>query len=337
MKVNSPFGYNNKVIGKGGVILVYIVLGIGFVLLVAYVCYWVAFYHPVRRHGDPVPMPRSWRSEQVGPKLRKLCDEMSALPCERVEIKSHDGLRLVGYYYHEHDGAMLHLQFHGYRGSGARDMCGLHKIAREMGHNTLVVWQRSAGESDGQTITFGIQERRDCVAWARYAANRFGEDIPMVLAGVSMGAATVMMASELDLPDNVIGIVADCGYSSPREIICKVSRDVRVPCWVSYPFVLLGALIFGRFMLWQSSAVSAVRNSKVPVLLLHGEDDHYVPPEMSEMILAASRGKARLYTFPGAGHGVSYVTDPVRYQRLVQTFLTDCRKQWERHRNNSAT
>jgi dipeptidyl aminopeptidase/acylaminoacyl peptidase len=101
--------------------------------------------------------------------------------------------------------------------------------------------------------------------------------------------------------------------------------------------VLLGALIFGRFMLWQSSAVSAVRNSKVPVLLLHGEDDHYVPPEMSEMILAASRGKARLYTFPGAGHGVSYVTDPVRYQRLVQTFLTDCRKQWERHRNNSAT
>ena len=159
----------------------------------------------------------------------------------------------------------------------------------------------------------------------------------MVLAGVSMGAATVMMASELALPDNVIGIIADCGYSSPGEVICKVSRDVRVPCWVSYPFVLLGALIFGGFKLWQSSAVSAVRNSKVPVLLLHGEDDRYVPPEMSEKILAASRGNARLFTFPGAGHGVSYVTDPERYQRLVEHFLSDCNQKRSVQNDNTGS
>jgi fermentation-respiration switch protein FrsA (DUF1100 family) len=198
-----------------------------------------------------------------------------------------------------------------------------------MGHNTLVVWQRSSGESEGQTITFGIKERHDCVAWAKYASGRFGTEIPMVLAGVSMGAATVMMASELDLPSNVIGIIADCGYSSPREVICKVSRDVHVPGWLSYPFILLGALIFGRFKLWESSALSAVANSKVPILLIHGEEDRYVPPEMSKEIMISSRGKAKLYTFPGAAHGISYVTDPDRYQRLVEDFLTDCRKKWE--------
>jgi pimeloyl-ACP methyl ester carboxylesterase len=196
-----------------------------------------------------------------------------------------------------------------------------------MGHNTLVVWQRSAGESDGQTITFGIQERRDCVAWARYAANRFGEDIPMVLAGVSMGAATVMMASELDLPDNVIGIVADCGYSSPREIICKVSRDVRIPGWLSYPFIMLGALVFGRFRLWQRGAIDAVRGAKVPILLIHGEDDRYVPCDMSRDMKKAAGQKAVLETFPGAAHGISYVTDPQRYEKIVSDFLNRCRKQ----------
>ena len=60
-------------------------------------------------------------------------------------------------------------------------------------------------------------------------------------AGLSMGAATVLMASELELPSNVIGIIADCGYTSPGAIVRKVSRDVRIPAWVSYPFLVLGA------------------------------------------------------------------------------------------------
>lgn len=277
-------------------------------------------------------MPKGWRSHKEGPKLRELYCEMDARPFEPVFIHSMDGLRLGGSYYHEKEGALLQLQFHGYRGSGIRDLCGLHRLARQMGHNVLAVSQRAHGVSQGNTLTFGIKERFDCVAWAKYAAERFGEDVPIVLAGVSMGAATVLMASELDLPGNVIGIIADCGYSSPGAIIRKVSRDVRVPAWLSYPFVVLGALIFGRFRLWDGSSVDAVKNTKVPILLIHGAEDRYVPCQMSREICCAGGGNARLEIFPEATHGISYVTDPERYKRVVENFLKECTENWEKRK-----
>ncbi len=306
--------------------MVFIVLGVVLILVISFCCYWVAFYNPEFRHAEPVPMPKSWRSQKEGPRLRQLYERMSALPFEQVEIRSHDGLRLVGSYYHRNDGAMVHIQFHGYRGSGARDLCGLHHLAGKMGHNILVVNQRANGASEGNTITFGIKERLDCVEWANYAAQRFGKDVPIVLAGVSMGAATVLMASELALPENVIGVIADCGYSSPGAIIRKVSRDVRIPGWLSYPFIVLGALIFGRFRLWQRGAIDALHHAKVPILLIHGEDDRYVPCDMSRDMKKAAGQKAVLETFPGAAHGISYVTDPQRYEKIVSDFLNRCRK-----------
>lgn len=305
-----------------------VVLCFVLILVISYCCYWVAFYNPEFRHREPVPMPKGWRSQKEGPKLRELYCEMDALPFERVFVTSHDGLKLGGAYYHVNDGALLQIQFHGYRGSGTRDLCGLHRLARQMGHNILAVSQRAHGASQGKTLTFGIKERFDCVAWAKYAAKRFGENVPIVLAGVSMGAATVIMASELDLPKNVIGIIADCGYTSPGAIIKKVSRDVRVPPWLSYPFIVLGALFFGRFRLWDSSAIDAVKNTKVPILLIHGEADKYVPCQMSRQIRDASKGKAVLEVFPAATHGISYVTDPERYKQIVKEFLSACRKKW---------
>lgn len=300
------------------------------VLGISYCCYWVAFYNPERRHAEPVPMPINWRSGKEGEKLRLLHRKMRDAPSEQIVIESHDGLKLGGRYYHLHDGALLQIQFHGYRGCGERDLCGLHRLACDMGHNTLVVSQRANGASGGNTITFGIKEKYDCLAWARYAAERFGKDIPIVLAGVSMGAATVMMASELDLPHNVIGIIADCGYTSPGAIIRKVSRDVRIPAWISYSFVLLGALIYGRFRLWDRGALDAIPNSRVPILLIHGEEDRYVPCEMARQLEIAGGGKAMLKTFPRAAHGTSYISDPERYRQIVTEFIDCCRKKGEK-------
>lgn len=302
------------------------------VLGISYCCYWVAFYNPERRHAEPVPMPINWRSGKEGAKLRLLHRKMCDAPSEQIVIESHDGLKLGGRYYHLHDGALLQIQFHGYRGCGERDLCGLHRLACDMGHNTLVVSQRANGASGGNTITFGIKEKYDCLAWARYAAERFGKDIPIVLAGVSMGAATVMMASELDLPHNVIGIIADCGYTSPGAIIRKVSRDVRIPAWISYPFVLLGALIYGRFRLWDRGALDAIPNSRVPILLIHGEEDRYVPCEMARQLEIAGGGKAMLKTFPRAAHGTSYISDPERYRQIVTEFIDFCRKKGEKNK-----
>ena len=135
-----------------------------------------------------------------------------------------------------------------------------------------------------------------------------------------MGAATVLMASELSLPPQVRGIIADCPYSTPLAIIRKVGRDMHLPAGFSAFLASVSARLFGHFDLSASGPVDAVRHSPVPILLIHGEDDHFVPCEMSREILDANPSMIERYTFPGAQHGLSYLVDPVRYENLVCAF-----------------
>ena len=291
-------------------------------LAIAYGAYRFAYYSPHKGQNDPYLSPEG-KPYSPGEPMYKLIREMEALPWEPVTILSRDGLKLHGRYCHVADGAPLQIQMHGYRGHGFRDFCGGNKLARELGLNTLVVDQRAHGESEGHVISFGIKERWDALAWAEYAAERW-PGVPITLAGISMGAATVLMASDLPLPDAVKGILADCGYSSPRAIIKKVCWDMPKYMRVLYPFTSLSAALFGRFDPDSGSALGAVSNTALPILLIHGEDDGFVPCDMSREIAAACASPVRLETFPGAGHGASYLSDPARYGRIVREFLESC-------------
>ena len=302
-------------------IFVVTVILIGIVLFLSRFCYRLAFYSMNENEQDIYAIPPGEQYEAVADQILELIHEVDELPYELVSITAKDGLHLAGRYYHFKDGAPVEILFHGYRGNSKREFSGNNRIAGKLGLNVIAVDERGHGQSGGHTITFGIKERWDCLNWVRYAAERFGPDIPIILSGVSMGAATVLMASSLDLPTNVKAIIADCPYSSPKEIIQKVSGDIRLPPSLSYPFVVLGALIFGRFKLWESSPVEAVRRTQIPILLIHGDDDRFVPCKMSQKIYAACRSTAELVIFPGAGHALSYFTDTDLYVKTVRDFL----------------
>ena len=246
---------------------------------------------------------------------------MDEAPHEQVAITSFDGLRLCGRYYHHRDGAPVMLVFHGYRSMTLRDSTGGYYLSRKMGFNVLAVDQRSHGKSEGHVISFGIMERHDCMSWVSYISERFGKDTPIVLTGLSMGAATVVMATALPLPPNVICVLADCPYSSPKEIICKVCNDEGFPSTVAYPFIKLAAKVFGGFDLEAASAVHAAGESKIPILLLHGDDDRFVPWDMSLKIHNSSNGCTELELFAGAGHGLSYTMWPKRYEQVCYDFF----------------
>ena len=294
-------------------------------VLIAWYSYRTAFYSPEKRKEDDYAIPKGEQYEKERQRMLSLIREMDEIPYEAVTISAQDGIKLSARYYHVRDGAPLQIQFHGYRGTALRDFCGGNKLAREAGQNTLVVDQRAHGKSGGTTITFGIRERLDCLCWAEYANQRFGSDTPVFLSGVSMGAATVLMASELELPANVVGIIADCPYSSPEAIIRKVCReDMHLPPALVMPFIRLGARLFGHFDLKEASAVQAVRNTNVPILLLHGEDDRFVPCDMSREIFDACTGEKTRITFPGAGHGLSYIVDTETYTAAVSRFVDQC-------------
>lgn len=297
---------------------------IGIILWISRFCYRMAFYRLNEVEQDIYTIPPGKQYEAVADRILELIHEVDQLSYELISITARDGLHLVGRYYHFKDNAPVMILFHGYRGNAKREFSGNNRLAAKFGINVIVVDERAHGRSGGHTITFGIKERYDCQLWAEYAAKRFGKDVPIILSGVSMGAATVLMASSLSLPKNVAAIIADCPYSAPKEIIKKVSRDIKLPPSISYPFIVLGALLFGKFKLWESSPIEAVEKTKIPILLIHGDDDRFVPCDMSRRIYAACVGKAELVIFPGAGHALSYFTDPQRYEKVMHGFLTQC-------------
>lgn len=289
------------------------------VLFVLHYGYKLAFYYK-----DPQKSPYDYADDDQTRACKQLLDaaiaEFEAAAYEEVSLSSHDGLTLKGRYYHMADGAPLEIQCHGYKGNAIRDFCGAWKIAREDGRNVLLIDERCHGKSQGHTITFGILEQRDVLRWIAYANGRFGNP-PILLNGVSMGAATVLMAAGQELPENVKGVIADCPYDAPSNIIRKVlGQDMGMPVGIVYPLIRFGGMLYGRFNLNADSPVEAVKRAKVPVLLIHGNEDRFVPYEMSCHIHAAAPEKIRFHTIQGAGHALNYVTAPEEYTQVVREF-----------------
>lgn len=284
-----------------------------------YGLYRYAFYSPRGTQNDDHHISANAQMQVYRDEIIRAIDALNALPYERVYINAADGLRLTGRYYPAKPGAPLVIACHGYRGTPSRDFSAGAGIYRSMGCAVLLIEERGQCGSAGHTITFGAMEKYDVLLWTRWAADRFG-DIPILLGGISMGAATVLMVSALDLPENVRGIVADCPYTSARDIICSVGRDSVVPMAWLYPFVRMSAKLFGHADLAQANALSAVKDAKVPILLIHGEDDRFVPCDMSRAIAAANPEMIEFHTFPGAGHGLSCLVDMPRYEALVKAF-----------------
>lgn len=298
--------------------------GVAFlVLLGAYICFLLTFYVH-RRKGQPAkssPLPNGDIYEPFYAAMRVWAAETEKMPSEDLFITSRDGLRLHGKFYEYAPGAPIEIMFHGYRGSAQRDLSGGVQRCFAIGHSALIVDQRCSNISDGNVITFGIKEHEDCLEWVNAVIRRFGGDVRIILTGISMGATTVLLAAGQPLPQNVIGVLADCGYTSAQAIIRKVIRDMKLPDKLLYPLVRLGARVFGHFDPDALTVPQALKNCTVPVIFIHGEEDLFVPCEMSRENYEACPGKKALLTVPGAGHGLSYVVDPDRYFAGVRTFF----------------
>lgn len=303
--------------------LAIVALAAAAVLIGSYICFRMAFYVPEKnkKPKGEFDIPQGRIYEPYRDQIVDWIKQTRALPCEPMTITSFDGLQLQGTYYEYAPGAVIEIMFHGYRGSSERDMSGGVQRCFKLGHSALIVDQRSSGRSQGNVITFGVNESRDCLAWMNHAIERFGPDCRLMLTGISMGAATVMIAAGEELPENVIGVLADCGYSSARDIIKAVIRQMKLPANLLYPFVKLGARLYGHFDLEKYSPEEALKTCKVPVLLFHGEDDDFVPCSMSHENFAACASRKKLVTVPGAGHGLCIIFDPEGYRSAMKDFF----------------
>ena len=304
------------------IVLIIILALVFLVFLTSLICYLKTFYSKREKHkSDEIHLPNNPLYDTFKDQIIEDIMAARKMKYKLLKTKSFDNLTLYGKYFESFEKAPIEIMFHGYKGDAERDLSTGIRRAKACGRNVLIVDQRAHGLSEGHTISFGINERLDVLSWIDTVLKEFGIDTEIILCGVSMGAATVMMASNLDLPSNVKGILADCGYDSPKTIIKKYIRDLHLSPNVFYPFVKLGALIFGHFNLDSASPIESVKSSKTPIIFIHGDNDSFVPSYMSEKLYNACTNKKHLTIIKGAEHGISYLFEPDIYVNDLNNFF----------------
>jgi len=240
---------------------------------------------------------------------------------QEVYTTSEDGLRLHGLWIPAEDPKGTILLAHGYRSTKLCDFGMAFPYYHELGMNILVPDQRSHGKSEGRFISFGVKESRDMICWINFHNGQFGP-CQMILSGMSMGASTVLYLADADLPENVKGIIADCGFTSPKEILASVfKRMVHLPAAPTLWAADLFACIVAGFSIYEKDTRRALACAKRPVFLIHGTGDDFVPYEMTMQAYEACTGEKDILLVEGAEHGVSFVKDQQTYTRMIRDFL----------------
>ena len=239
----------------------------------------------------------------------------------RVEVESHDGLRLIGHWYPAEQPKRILIAMHGWRSSWSRDFGVIAPFWHDNGCSVLYAEQRGQGASEGKYMGFGMLERYDCLKWAQWASENNPDNLPSYLGGLSMGATTVLMTGDLELPDNVRGIMADCGFTSAHDIWKHVAEE-NLHLRFAVHAAAANDLCKKKISIGsqECSTVDALKQCKVPVLFIHGADDNFVPVRMTYENYAACSSEKHLLIVPGADHAMSYCVEQDRYEKAAKDF-----------------
>lgn len=252
---------------------------------------------------------------------------LQAHHAEDVYITSHDGLKLHGLWVPAENAKGTVVLVHGYHSCALTDFSLAFARYYERGMNLLLPTQRSHGKSEGKYITFGVLESRDLLDWIRFHNQEYGA-FPILLSGMSMGAATVMFTADEPLPENVCSLNVDCGFTSAAQIIGKVFRDAtHIPAWPFLWATDLFARYFAGFRLKQKESTKTLAKNKRPILFVHGLCDDFVPCEMTRDAFAACGGKKDILLVEGATHGTSFLHAKEQYLRKIERLLQACWKE----------
>lgn len=286
--------------------------------------YW-GFQHACRRPPEP-----DWTSEaalrqtpyaEFAESIPRALQWLQDHNAQEVRTKSFDGLLLRGKWVPAENPKATIILFHGYHTHYIHDFAGIFSLYHSIGLNLLLVRQRSHGESGGKYITFGVRERKDVRSWVDFHNRTHGMD-NVFLGGMSMGASTLLFAAGEDLPPNVRGITADCGFSSPAEILGHIIRqDYHLPPKLVLPLMEVWARVLGGFSFYECDSRKTLARSKIPVVFIHGTADTFVPCAMSQAGYDACTAQREIHLIEGADHGRGYLFEPDRLTKALVDFF----------------
>lgn len=241
---------------------------------------------------------------------------------EDVYIDSFDSLKLHGSYIPAQSPSnRFILAIHGYTSTGLDEFAAYVPFYRDMGFNMLIIDCRAHGKSDGKYITFGYYDRYDCTQWCRYIVDRFGEDARIALHGISMGAATAIMTAS-EKPANLLGVIADCGYTSIwDEFHYVIKRNIGVTPKIS---IWLSGVIHrlrSGFWLQDCSPLESIKSVECPFLFIHGANDNFVPTYMVDELYEACPSDKEKLIVEDAPHAASFWVNTAIVSETIIAFL----------------
>lgn len=253
--------------------------------------------------------------------LTKLASIERLKETQAVNIVSRDGLKLTGYETKaEEESDVWVINIHGHKGK-AESMSLYAEEFLSRGYNVLSVDLRGHGESDGDYIGMGYDEHYDILEWINYITSQ-EPDCKIMLFGVSMGAATVMMTTGENLPEQVKLAIEDCGYTSAtEEFKYQLKQMYNLP---AFPIVNVADMICSLkagYSFKQAAPIEYVKKSKTPTLFIHGDEDTYVPFYMLDQVYEAASCEKEKLVIKGAEHVEAATTDPELYWETVDRFI----------------
>lgn len=252
---------------------------------------------------------------------REWMDRVRKIP---YTIKSHDGLNIKALFVPSSkiDQKVFVIVAHGYNTNGLEMGVYSKFFNEELDFNVLIPDNRGHGESDGNYIGFGWHDRLDYIRWAEFLIKTYGNDIKIILFGLSMGASTVLMTSGEKLPDNIKAIISDCGYTSAMDILSyQLRRMYGLP---PFPVMYITSLLTwfkAGYFLSRASALKQVKKAEVPILFINGKNDTFVPFEMCTRLYEACPAEKKLFVVEDAGHAECIIKDYDNYRETIKEFI----------------
>ncbi|MDO5141373.1 MAG: alpha/beta hydrolase, partial [Eubacteriales bacterium] len=199
---------------------------------------------------------------------------------------------------------------------------GLSGYYLKKGYGMLLVDARAHGKSEGTYIGFGCKDRFDAMEWIKWVVEKCGSEVQILLHGTSMGGATVLMASGLELPEQVKGIISDCAFTSPKYVFTHVLHSMyHLP---AFPLIQISDAVNKRqagYGLDDCNAAREVKKAKIPILLIHGDSDFFVPCHMCDEIYENCASDKMKLIIKGASHAESYYKDTAAYEKALNEFI----------------
>ena len=267
-------------------------------------------------------MKRIFERREYEPEIdQKYFDWISSSDAVQVKVNSFDGLKLNAYNIRNHEENRYLIMVHG-KGSNRMRLYSRAYEFDKLGYNILLIDQRSAGDSEGDHYTYGIKESQDLQIWINYLLSKY-PDVKIALYGLSMGAATIMMATSYQLPENVKCLIEDSGFASlEEELSYSIKKEYKIS--FTYPVVkMLENKMMDRYgmKLSDASPKTCLENNEIPILFVHGEDDEVVPFEHAKILYNHNKGVKKYYPIKISRH--SRANEDPDYFNNLDSFLRE--------------